>query len=143
MWLKSGMELRVLAVSESCSVMSDPLQLHGLYSPWNFPGQNTGVGRPTQELNRGLLLCRQIFFTGEASLKENCALSVGNGLLKRRQFLMQKKEGAVAMPLFWRESFRVQSLKQRIPYIIWNLDLCRRCWGCEGLQGKFVGLDQE
>ena len=30
--------------SESCSVVSDSLQLHGLYSPWNSPGQNTGVG---------------------------------------------------------------------------------------------------
>ena len=26
------------------SVMSNSLGLHGLYSPWNFPGQNTGVG---------------------------------------------------------------------------------------------------
>ena len=24
--------------------MSDPLQPHGLYNPWNSPGQNTGVG---------------------------------------------------------------------------------------------------
>ena len=24
--------------------MSDSLRLHGLYSPWNSPGQNTGVG---------------------------------------------------------------------------------------------------
>ena len=24
--------------------MSDSLQPHGLYIPWNFPGQNTGVG---------------------------------------------------------------------------------------------------
>ena len=34
--------------SESCSVMSDSLKPHGLYglyySPWNSPGQNTGVG---------------------------------------------------------------------------------------------------
>ena len=30
--------------SESHSVMSDSLQHHGLYSPWNSPGQNTGVG---------------------------------------------------------------------------------------------------
>ena len=30
--------------SESCSVMSDSLRLHGLYSPWNSPDQNTGVG---------------------------------------------------------------------------------------------------
>ena len=30
--------------SESRSVVSDSLQLKGLYSPWNSPGQNTGVG---------------------------------------------------------------------------------------------------
>ena len=31
--------------SESHSVVSDSLWPHGLYSPWNSPGQNTGVGR--------------------------------------------------------------------------------------------------
>ena len=31
-------------MSESHSVVSDSLQPHGLYSPWNSPGQNTGVG---------------------------------------------------------------------------------------------------
>ena len=30
--------------SECCSVMPDSLQPHGLYSPWNSPGQNPGVG---------------------------------------------------------------------------------------------------
>ena len=30
--------------SEIRSVMSDSLQPRGLYSPWNSPGQNTGVG---------------------------------------------------------------------------------------------------
>ena len=42
-------------------VVSDSLQLHGLYSPWNSPGQNTGVGSlslvqgifPTQGSNPG------------------------------------------------------------------------------------------
>ena len=54
--------------SESHSVMSDCLQPHGLYSPWNSPGQNTGVGSccllqgifPTQESNWSLLHCRWI-----------------------------------------------------------------------------------
>ena len=32
-------------LKESRSVMSDSLQPHGLHSPWNFPDQNTGVGR--------------------------------------------------------------------------------------------------
>ena len=30
--------------SESHSVVSDSLRPHGLYSPWNSSGQNTGVG---------------------------------------------------------------------------------------------------
>ena len=56
--------------SKSCSVMSDSLWPHGLYSPWNSPGQNTGMGSlsllqgifPTQGSNPGLLHCRQIFY---------------------------------------------------------------------------------
>ena len=31
-------------MSEGRSVVSDSLQPHGPYSPWNSPGQNTGVG---------------------------------------------------------------------------------------------------
>ena len=65
--------------SESCSVMSDCLQPHGLYSPWNSPGQNTGVVAlkqlssssslfllqwifPTQDLDWSLLHCRWILY---------------------------------------------------------------------------------
>ena len=56
--------------SESHSVLSDSLQPHGLSSPWNSPGQNTGVGSlsllqgifPTQGLNPGLPHCRQILY---------------------------------------------------------------------------------
>ena len=33
-----------LGQSESRSVMSSSLWLHGQYSPWNSPGQNTGEG---------------------------------------------------------------------------------------------------
>ena len=55
---------------ESCSVMSDSLQPPGLYSPWNSPGQNTGVGSlslfqrifPTQRLKPGLPRCRWILY---------------------------------------------------------------------------------
>ena len=56
--------------SESRSVTSDSLPPHGLYSPWNSPGQNTGVGSlsllqgifPTQGLNPGLPHCRKILY---------------------------------------------------------------------------------
>ena len=51
----------------NCSVVSDSLRPHGLYSPWKSPGQNTGVGIfpllqgifPTQGLNLGLLHCKR------------------------------------------------------------------------------------
>ena len=51
--------------SESHSVVSNSLRLHERYSPWNSPGQNTGVGSlsllqgifPIQGLNPGLLHC--------------------------------------------------------------------------------------
>ena len=60
----------VSAESESHSGVSDSLWSHGLHSPWNSPGQNTGVGSlsllqrifPIQELNQGLLHCRWILY---------------------------------------------------------------------------------
>ena len=56
--------------SESCSDLSGSLRLHGLYSPWDSPGQNTEVGSfsflqgifPTQGLKPVLLHCRQILY---------------------------------------------------------------------------------
>ena len=56
--------------SESCSVMSDSLRPNGLYSPWDSPGQNTGVGClsllqgifPTQGSSPGLPHCRWILY---------------------------------------------------------------------------------
>ena len=61
-WLKSE--------SESCSVMPDSLWPHGLYIPWNSPGQNTGVGSlsllqgifPTQGSNPGFPHCMWILY---------------------------------------------------------------------------------
>ena len=38
-----GMSTRGQDESESQPVVSDALQPHGPYSPWNSPGQNTGV----------------------------------------------------------------------------------------------------
>ena len=50
--------------------LSDSLWPHGLHSPWNSPGQNTGMGScsllqgifPTQGSNPGLPHCRQILY---------------------------------------------------------------------------------
>ena len=55
---------------ESCSVVSNSLQPHRLYSPWNSPGQNIGVGSlsllqgifPNQGSNPGLPHCRRVLY---------------------------------------------------------------------------------
>ena len=55
---------------ESHSVMSNSLQPHGLYSPWNSPGQNTVLDSRSllqgifwnQRSNPGLPNCRRIFY---------------------------------------------------------------------------------
>ena len=56
--------------SEIHSVMSDSLRPQGLYSPWDSPGQNTGVGSSSllrgifsnQESNPGFPHCRWILY---------------------------------------------------------------------------------
>ena len=56
--------------SENGSVVSDSLRPHRLYSPWNSPGQNTGVGSlsllqhifPTKRSNPGLQHGRRILY---------------------------------------------------------------------------------
>ena len=63
-------QLLLLYESESHSFMFDSLQPHGLYSPWNSPGQNIAVGSlsllqgifPTQGSNPGLPHCRRILY---------------------------------------------------------------------------------
>ena len=63
--------MNVLKESESHLVVFDQLlRPHGLYSPWNSPGQNTAAGSlflfqgifPTQESNPGLPHCRQTLY---------------------------------------------------------------------------------
>ena len=69
--------------SVSHSIVSDSLWLHGLYSPWNSPDQNTGVDSlsllqgifPTHGSNPGLLHCSQILY--QLSHKGSpCTLSI-------------------------------------------------------------------
>ena len=68
---------------ESHSIMYNSLQPHGLSSPWNSLGQNTGVDSlsllqeifPTQGLNPGLLNCTQILY--QLSHKGSSGISLG------------------------------------------------------------------
>ena len=77
--------------SESCSVLSDSLRPHGLYSPWNALGQNTRVGCPsllqgtflTQRSNPGLPHCRWIVY----QLSHEGRLTIYFALLLRKTSL--------------------------------------------------------
>ena len=74
--------------SQSCSVVSDSFQPHGLYSPLNFPAQNIGVGGLsllqgiflTQSSNPGLLHCMQILYqqSHKGSPQEHAFIAGGN-----------------------------------------------------------------
>ena len=72
-----GMKLSVQRDGGGCTqqkvkvkVVSDSCDRHGLFSPWNSPGQNTGVGSlsllqgisSTQGLNPGLQHCRRLLY---------------------------------------------------------------------------------
>ena len=87
-------------LSESHLVMSDSLRPHGLYGPWNSPGQNTGVGShslrqgifPAQGSNPGLPHCRWIFYQWVAypfSSRSSRTQESDQGLLHCRQSLYQ------------------------------------------------------
>ena len=76
----------IIHESESHSVMSSSLQPHGLYSPWNSPGQNIAVSScslpqeifPIQGLNPCLPHCRQIL----SQLSHQKQLSMNTYLFK-------------------------------------------------------------
>ena len=64
-WAEIALKVKV---AQLCLTLCDSMGY--IYSPWNSPGQNTGVGSlsllqgifPTQESNSGLLYCRQILY---------------------------------------------------------------------------------
>ena len=70
-WLSNWTEVNwIESESGSDSVVSNYLQPHGLYSPWNSPGQNIGVGSlsllqgifPTRGSNPGVPHYRWILY---------------------------------------------------------------------------------
>ena len=62
--------LKDMQWNETRSAVFNSLRPHGLYSPWNSPGQNTGVGSlsllqgifPIQGVKPGLPHCRRILY---------------------------------------------------------------------------------
>ena len=97
--------------------MSNSLWPHGLYSPWNSPGQNTGVGGlsllqeifPTQGSNLGLPHCRQILY------RLSHLQPVNNN--KKKIFSWEKYgERGLYLTRWQMARLRVQSLKM-IPFV--------------------------
>ena len=84
--------------SESCLVMSNSLQPHGQFSPWNYPNQNTGVGSlsllqgifPIQGSNLGLLHCKwildQLSHKGSPRILEWVAYCLSSGSSRPRNW---------------------------------------------------------
>ena len=83
--------------SESRSVVPDSLRPHGLYSPWNSPGLNTGVGScallqrifSTQGSNPGLPRGRRILYQpshqGNSRILEGEAYPFSGGIFLTQQ----------------------------------------------------------
>ena len=109
-----------VCVCESRLVMLDSLQPHGLYGPWNSPGQNTGVGLsllqgifPTQGSNPGLLHCMWILYY--LSHKGNPVKTI---ILPKLIYILK------AIPIKIPSGFCVDIRKVILKYI----------WTCKGLR---------
>ena len=121
--------------SLSCVWLFDP---HGLYSPWNSPGENTGVGRlsvlqkifPTQGLNCGLPHCGKILY--QLSHKGNPKnTGVGSLVLLQQIFTTQEsKRGLLHCSGFFTNWAIREALKPlRAPWLMlvfWWVDLGSR-----------------
>ena len=92
---KEGLKCVVkVKVAQLCPTVCNP----GLYSPWNSPGQNTGVDNlslcqgvlPIQRVNPGLLHCRQILYQlshqGSPRILEWVAYPFSSGSSQRRNW---------------------------------------------------------
>ena len=104
---------------------------HWLYSPWNSPGQNTGVGSlsllqgiiPTQGSNPGLPCCRRILYQlshrGSPGILEWVAYSFSSRSSRLRN---QTRVSCTAGGFFTNRAIREASVKQEAnkknPYII-------------------------
>ena len=141
--LESGLQYVLKSETESCSVtsnslwphssvVSNSLGSHGLYSPWNSLGQNTGVGChallqgifATRGSNPGLLHCRQILY--QLSHKES-PICLGEGVGRWGTQVNPKQEG-------WNFC---SNLNVNAPFV----NFTRKKRLCSGSLGKLAFLD--
>ena len=94
--------------------MSNSLRPHGLYSPWNSPGQDTGVDSlsllqgifPSQESNWGLMHCRRILY--QLSYQRRSKSSTP--WQKRNEYKQRLPDGSAVTNPFTMQEAQVQSL---------------------------------
>ena len=131
--------------------MSDSLQPHGLHSPWNSPGQNTGVGShsllqrifPIQGSNPGIPLRRPILYPLSHQGSRVCQnLAFLNGLQSTLStfhplllvkactpgtaFLSMCILPCPSLPLWFRKAFQVLLPgpgSKKLPYLIFSCGL--------------------
>ena len=124
--------------SESHSVVSNSLQPHGLYSPWNSLGQNTGVGSllllqgifPTQGTNLGLPPCRQILYQlSHKGSPRSCFKYI---------IIWEDPISSVVTDVFF--FFFNQKVEIQVTVLYFGLrktfqkkDTCCRTWACKGI----------
>ena len=101
--------LRSYYKTENHKVVSDSFQLHGLYSPWNSPCQNTGMGScsllqeifPIQGSNLGLPYLRQILHhlshQGNPRILEWVAYPFSSRSSRPRKIINTMKQNAVLL----------------------------------------------
>ena len=102
------------------------LRPHGLYSPWNSPGQNTGVGSlslfqgvfPTQGSNPDLPHCGQIFTSW--TTRETQVSHTAGGSLPAEPQGKPKNTGVGSLPLL-QQIFLTQELNWSLLHCRWIL----------------------
>ena len=129
--------------SESCIVVSNSLQPHGLYSPWKSPGQNTGVGSlsllqgifPSQGLNPGLLHCRWILYELSHKGRPRILEWVGRKWRGTKELPIKSERGE------WKSWFKTQHSKNK-DHGIWSHHFMGNRWGNNGNSVRlyFLGL---
>ena len=124
--------------TESHSDVADTLRPHGLYSPLNSPGQDTGVGRlfllqgifQIQGSNPGLLHRRRILYQlshkGSPRMLEWVAYPFSNGSSRSRN---RTGVSCIAGGFFTNWALR-EALEAVVEFLIWNM---WRGWTGEGV----------
>ena len=125
-------------------VVSDSLQPHGLYNPWNSPGQNTGMGSffvfqgifPTQGSNPGLPHCRWILYQLSpkgSPLKKKSLKKILKKNLKARDLTFQCFVIGCFVIHMLRKFFNMgeeQPSKDHDTIVLFGLDQCWRSLIC-------------